>query len=67
MASRIFKHYKIQVGLSMAGNLEFESLLLPEYNHGLMFIVERDGCHHAIAIRCVDGVSVKPIFDEVAQ
>ncbi|MFK3708193.1 hypothetical protein ACI2JR_25205 [Klebsiella sp. NPDC088457] len=61
---KVLKHYNIQVGLSASGYIEIESKVLPEYNHGMVFIAATDGKHHAIALRCVDGVVVTPILQE---
>lgn len=61
---KILLHYCIQVGFSTAGFMEIESKMLPEYNHGMVFIVATDDQHHAFSLRCVDGVLVTPVYAE---
>lgn len=64
MATQIFSHYHIGIGLSASGFAEHKSEVLPEYNHGMIFIAEMDGCHAAYSLRCVDGVKVTPVYSE---
>ena len=57
-------NFNIQVGLSRAGCLEYESDTLPEYSMGMIFIVVTDGRHIALSLREVSGVCVTPVITE---
>lgn len=51
-------NFRIQVGLTRAGYLEYESEILPEYSMGMIFIVVTDGRHITFSLREVCGVCV---------
>ncbi|HBX9997324.1 MULTISPECIES: hypothetical protein [Klebsiella pneumoniae complex] len=66
MTHRIIQHFSVQVGITTGGFREIESMVLPEYNHGMVFIVGKDDCHYAFSLRVVDGVVVTPVYEITA-